>query len=254
MIATKTVSPRQCTVFPDPSEKPEKSFQFFPPKMKLLIVEDDENNRACLKGIFTSPYIQVQTAITADEALLAIASAAFPWHCWIIEINLEKRSGLDIIAEHRNFPGAVIYSGLGSMEIAAKAIQLGAAEVIDKTRDSIHKLIMKTCELMPLSHLCQGILPKNKSVFYLLKENIIKNHNEWAAKANLSLRQLQNICHIHTGLPPTSVIPFYYGMQYLLASSFKYCNPPSEHVSHQFFFQDCVDFITKNRLHFEKHF
>jgi ActR/RegA family two-component response regulator len=228
------------------SEVPEKVNSFFSKHIKLLIVEDDENILGCLKGFFSTPYIQVETALNAENALGAISSSAKPWHCWIIDIDLGKLSGLAILEKNRQFPFAIIYSGIRSMEQAARAVKLGAAEVIDKQPDSILKVIIKTCKLIPLSVICKGFLLKNITSFFLLKENVIKNHTDWANRANLSLRQLQNICHLRTGMPPTYVIPFYYGLQYLLLLSFGSIDLPAEYAFQKPFLSDCLNFIDKN--------
>jgi CheY-like chemotaxis protein len=228
------------------SEVSEKVAQFFLKRMKLLIVEDDEKVRETLEGFFSTPFIQVEKASNTEEAFLAFSSSANPWHCWIIDINLGRLSGLEILKKNQQFPFAIIYSGIGSMEQAAQAVKLGAAEVIDKKPDSIFKLIIKTCNLIPIGILCKGFLPKNTHVFFLLKENLIKNQNDWAGRANLSVRQLQNICGLHTGMTPPFVIPFYYGLQYLLRSSFESIKLPDEYSAHKPFFRECLNFIDKN--------
>ena len=167
-------------------------------------------------------------------------------------MNLGQRlnEGLDFIERYKTFPFTIIFSGMGSMEMAAKAMELGVAEVVDKTVDATNKLILKTCKLMPLSLLCKGRLQKNRSVFFLLKENIFKDHNEWAYAANLSLRQLQNICRLYTGMSPSFVLPFYYGIQFLLLSSFEAFKLPAEFSLNQSFFRQCADFVDQNILHY----
>jgi CheY-like chemotaxis protein len=234
------------------AEAHENLAYFFSKRIKILIVEDDKNILAYLEGFFSTPYIQVETAATAEDAFSIISSSVgMPWHCWIVDLGLGTRSGLDIVESNRQFPFTIIHSGIGSMEIAAKAIKLGAAEVIDKKPDSIFKLIMKVCKLVPLSFLCKGFLPKNTSVFFLLKENILRNHLDWANTANLSLRQLQNICSMHTGISPTYVLPFYYGMHYLLLKSFGNDTFPIEYSSHHSFFFNCLQFVENNLPYYQ---
>jgi DNA-binding NtrC family response regulator len=140
-----------------------------------VIVEDDIKILEALEVLFSTPYIHVETAINAEEALLAISSSASPWHCWIIDMNLGRLSGCAILEKHRQFPFTIIYSGIGSMEHAAEAKELGAAEVIDKKPDSILKLIVKICKLIPLSFLCKGFLPNDSKVFFQCLNFIRKN-------------------------------------------------------------------------------
>ena len=81
-------------------------------------------------------------------------------------MNLGGSSGCAILEKNRQFPFAIIYSGIGDMELAAQAKDLGAAEVIDKKPNSIFKLIIKTCKLIPISVLCRGFLGKNIYTFF----------------------------------------------------------------------------------------
>ena len=235
---------------------PDKLTNCFAKRMNLLIVDDSEMVITCLEGFFSTPFINVSTATTVDSAFKLISTPSRQWHCWIIDMNLGNRlnEGLDIIEQNKSFPFSIIFSGIGSMETAAQAMELGAAEIIDKTHDAINKLILKTCRLMPISMLCKGRLQKNRSVFFLLKENIIKDCHEWAYAANLSLRQLQNICTLYTGMSPSYVLPMYYGMQQLLVSSFKQFKHPSEYFENESFFYACLDFIDQNLPYYQTYY
>jgi CheY-like chemotaxis protein len=233
------------------SEVSEKLASFFFKRMNILIVEDDDIILRCLEDFLSTSFIHVETALNAENALVAIASTNTPWHCWIIDMGLGKLSGLAILEENRQFPFAIIHSGTGSMEQAALAMKLGAADVIDKSPNSMYKVILKICKLIPLSVLCKGFLLKNISAFFLLKENIILDHTEWAYRANVSLRQLQNICNLHTGMPPTFVIPFYYGLQYLLSLSFDSSVLTAEFLPYKPFLTDCLNFIEKNLSYYQ---
>jgi len=231
----------------------EKLTTYFSNRMKLLVVDDSEITLSYIEGFFSTPLINVSTVSNSNDAFSLIAESPLLWHCWIIDINLGMREndGLDIIERHKTFPFTIVFSGMGSMETAVKAMELGAAEVVDKKPEAINKLILKTCKLMPLSLLCKGRLQKNRNIFFLLKENIIKDHNEWALSANLSLRQLQNICNLYAGMPPTFVLPFYYGLQYLLLSSFEAFSLPPEYSANQEFFQNCLTFLEQNLPYYQ---
>lgn len=225
------------------TESHDELLRHFFKRMKLLVVDAEERFQSALQTAFSTTLIDVVTACNRHEATTAIAASSAHWHCWIMEINLECE-GLDIVEDHPQFPFVIIHSGMGSMEQAARAIRLGVAEVIDKTAGSINRLITKTCALLPLGMLCRGMLPKNRDVFFTLTKSIIINHREWAEKVNLSLRQLENICNLHTGLSPSLVLPFYYGMQYLLHTTIDLHDLPVEYVINERFFLDCLEFVS----------
>jgi hypothetical protein len=131
------------------------------------------------------------------------------------------------------------------MESAAHAVQKGAAAVIDKGVDTIDRLIREVCDLVPLAVLCKGIMHKNRETLFLLKNHTIIEPGEWAEKAGMTLRQMENISTTHTGMSPSFAIPFYYGLRYLLLSSFGGRGELIDKED-QAFCQNCVDHLQKN--------
>jgi DNA-binding NarL/FixJ family response regulator len=216
-------------------------------RMKLLIADTDTSILASLATAFSTPLVDVKTASDANQATNAISRSSCPWHTWIFDISLGKRGceGLEIIEKHQHYPFVIVHSGIGSMEKAAHAIRLGVAEVIDKTAESVSRLIEKTCALLPLGMLCKGRLLKSRGVFFTLAENVIMHHREWAERVNLSLRQLENVCNLHTDLTPSLVLPFYYGMRYLLQTTIDLRHMPVEYVVNERFFLECIEFVAR---------
>ena len=217
-------------------------------RINLLIVEDDASLLLMLKNNFSLPYINIVQASSMKAARKAIAGFGGAWHCWIVDMCLgdTKNAGTALIEGHDAFPFAIVYSGLGSMEGAAGAIQKGAAAVIDKGPGTLEKLIGEACGLMPLGVLCKGVLRKKKELLFLFRDHIIRNPNEWADKAGITLRQIENISVSTTGIPPSYTIPFYNGMRYLLAESLG--------ISGRFiaetdgaFYRGCVEFLEENQ-------
>ena len=219
----------------------------FSGRIHLLIVEDEEYILSALAGIFSIPSITVTTASTIDEARTAIAARGGDWHCWIIDLGLggKKNAGMALIEESDNFPFAIVYSGLGSMESASHAIQIGAEAVIDKGFGSTAKLITEVCGLAPLAVLCNGKIFKSKEVLLLLKNNFVRDPKEWAKKSGMSLRQIENISSLHTGMPPSIVIPFYYGLNYLLLKEI-HGKEPAVNMEKLTFYKSCIDFLREN--------
>lgn len=216
-------------------------------RINLLIVEDDETLLSALEGIFSISCMAVAQAATINEARSAIARPGADWHCWIVDLCLggKKNAGMALIEEHNDFPFAIVYSGLGSMESASHAVQLGAEAVIDKGCGSIAKLIREVCGVAPLAALCRGKISKNKEVIFLLKNHVLRQPKDWAEKSGISLRQIENISSMHTGMRPSQVIPFYYGFRSLLAAELSGKEPAAK-KEEQLFYDSCVDFIRKN--------
>jgi hypothetical protein len=221
---------------------------FLSGRINLLIVEDEVGLLLMLKKTFSLPFINVVQASSMEEARDAIARPGAAWHCWIVDMCLgeKKNAGTALIEGQNHFPFAIVYSGLGSMESAAGAIQKGAAAVIDKGADTLEKLLWEACRLMPLGVLCKGILRKKKELLFLFREHIIRDPNEWADKAGISLRQIENISLSATCIPPSFTIPFYYGLRYLLAKGLdveRHYIPAADSA----FCLSCVEFLEKNR-------
>jgi hypothetical protein len=150
-----------------------------------------------------------------------------------------------LIEEHNNFPFAIVYSGIGSMESASHAIRIGAEAVIDKGGGSIDKLLREVCGVAPLAVLCNGKIFKRKEVLFLLKNHTIRDPKEWAEKSGMSLRQIENISSMHTGMPPSLVIPFYYGLRHLLATDIS-GKEPEVNKEELTFQKGCFDFLQNN--------
>jgi hypothetical protein len=222
--------------------------RYFSRRVNLLIIEDNESLLLALKGIFSIPCFKVTAASSIDEARKAIKRPGTLWHSWIVDMCLAGKddAGATLIEEHRHFPFAVVYSGLRSMENAARAIQKGAAAVIDKGGDTTDKLIGEVCGLAPLAMLCRGTLSKNREVLFLLKNQTVKGPAEWADRANMSLRQLEYISQTHTEMSPTMVIFFYYGLRHLLLSDFGVKGIVTNNKEEQSFYQNCIENLQEN--------
>lgn len=228
--------------------------RYFSRRVNLLIIEDSENLLLALKGIFSIPCFKVTSASSIEEARKAIKRPGTIWHCWIVDMRLAGKddAGAALIEEHRHFPFAVVYSGLRSMENAALAIQKGAAAVIDKGGDTMDKLIGEVCGLAPLAMLCRGTLFKNREVLFLLKNQTVREPAEWADKANMTLRQIENISQTHTGMAPSKVIFFYYGLRHLLLSCFGVKGALTHNSEEQSFYQNCIQNLQKNMPSYQK--
>jgi hypothetical protein len=228
--------------------------QFLKGRINLLIVEDEPTLLSMLRETFSLPYIKIVRASSMNGAKKAIRKHGAVWHCWIVDMCLGDRenAGTSLIEEHDGFPFAIIYSGLGSMEGAAAAVQKGAAAVIDKGADTLNRLVWEACGLMPLGVLCKGTVRKRKEPLFLFREQVIRDPAEWADRAGITLRQMENISLSATGIPPSCAIPFYYGLRYLLAKGLGVLGVGKKFVTEKDteFYVKCVEYCAKNQEYY----
>jgi hypothetical protein len=224
------------------------ALQFLSGRINLLVVEDEVSLLSMLKEAFSLPPIKVVIASSLKGARKAIQCPTVVWHCWIIDLCLggKRNAGATFIEEQNNFPCAIVYSGLGSMESGANAIKKGAVVVIDKGADSLDRLVWEACSLMPLGVLCRGKIHKYKEKLFLLREHMLHNPVEWAGKVGVSLRHVENISITTTGISPLNALNFYYGLRYILAAEFG--------IERRFiaakdipFYWSCIEYIEKNQ-------
>ena len=116
--------------------------------LRILIVDDHEVVRAGIKGIFAELSIQAQVgeAKTAQEALNHVRQQ--DWDVIVLDINLEGKSGLDVLQEiHGLRPKlpVLILSSHREDEYAFHALKAGAAGYITKAspRESLIEAIHK---------------------------------------------------------------------------------------------------------------
>lgn len=215
-------------------------------RINLLIVEDNEMMANSLLNLFSSPIFKPVIATSTIEAKNLLQQRS--WHCWILDVALEeKESGLQLISENPNYPYIIVLSGIKSMNIASKAMRLGAFKVYDKKPSMLKDLYEDVCTLSSLSFLlnCKGT--KYFSLFLILSQMIIKTAEEWANQAYITVRQLERICVSNSNIKPKDVLPLFYTFKIILmldsTNSIEQLFPAKEfkkYITH------CVDIVIKN--------
>jgi ActR/RegA family two-component response regulator len=188
----------------------------FSGQISILLIEDDKRIQNAIELLLTSPLTSIYTADSQKSAISVIEFRS-PWHCWVMDICMDMEfSGLYLLEKYPNFPFKIILSGMQSMSIASKAIQLGALHVFDKDPDSINQMHKKVCKTAILGFLLNGKNTKNLDLFSLLCDNTFANAEEWAQAAYITVRQLERICSLHSELTPRLILALYYSLEYLL--------------------------------------
>lgn len=175
--------------------------------------------RLCLVQLLillASPLFNKRPATSAAQARDLITSTE-QWHCWIFDIAMEEeQSGLHLLEEHSHFPFTIMLSGIRSMSIASRAMQIGAYRVFDKNPDLLPALHAEVCTLAALGYILGGVGTKYFSFFSQLSQSVITTPEEWASQCCVTVRQLERICTIHSHLTPRFVVALYYTLQYIL--------------------------------------
>lgn len=222
-------------------------------KINLLLIDDDEELIDSVIDLIESPLYSIHTAGNTDEAMEKIHKKNHTWHCWILDIAMEEEdSGLKILQKTQHFPYVLVLSGLGSMSTASRAAELGAAKIRDKDPSLLQQLVKDLAHISSLGTLLRGQPTKYFSTFNLLATHQIRSSEDWAGKANITLRQLRRICHMHAPLSPGTIIPFFYGVRFLLEHSDEQIKAFFSGEHNEKSLQD-VEFITSNFALMEKY-
>lgn len=188
----------------------------FKEKFNLLIVDDYPVMGNTVFDLFGSPLYSKTLASSAAEARQRITQNNL-WHAWVLDIAMEEEdSGLRLLSDYSNFPYIIMLSGMRSMHMASRAMQLGAHKVYDKNPQHLASLHKDVNTLAALSWILQGVGTKYLSQFLLLSEFDINTTDTWATRACITVRQLERICTLHSHLTPRFIPSLFYTLQFLL--------------------------------------
>jgi len=103
------------------------------PDARVLVVEDRASLRKMLQHALAGEGYEVSVAVDVPSALAALASRPFDFV--LTDLNLPGGSGLDVVAASRQAqPSApvVVLTAFGTVDTAVEAMQLGAADFVEK--------------------------------------------------------------------------------------------------------------------------
>lgn len=168
--------------------------------LRVLVVDDHEVVRSGIRGILAELSIQadVGEAETAQEALNYVRQR--DWDVVVLDINLEGRSGLDVLKEiHGLRPKlpVLILSGHREEEYAVRALKEGAAGYITKgsPRESLIEAIHKVRK---------GGKYISPSFAENLAERLVKDSGK-PPHENLSVREFEVLRMIAAGKKPGEI-------------------------------------------------
>src|SRR5579871_1965678 len=104
------------------------------PVIRVLVVDDEENQRSALASMIALWGYSVETAADGQEALEKLAS--FPAHVIVTDLMMPRMSGQDFLKrlkDEGNPAAAIVQTAFGSLETAVATIHdLGAFWFLEK--------------------------------------------------------------------------------------------------------------------------
>jgi len=132
------------------------------PTRRLLIVEDDERQRAAVVDLFSATDVQIVATGTAAGALQALGETRF--HCMITDLGLPDMSGADLIATMqrrygRQSPPVVIYTGKPLSRAEETELRAVSEAIVIKDASSPERLLDEAALLL---HYPASRLPESR--------------------------------------------------------------------------------------------
>jgi len=103
------------------------------PRRKVLIVDDERNIRSSLAGLLADEGFEARTAASGEEALESLRAEAFDLA--ILDVRLPDTDGVSLLEQARALRSdlpVVMMSGHASIDIAVRAVRLGAFDFLEK--------------------------------------------------------------------------------------------------------------------------
>ncbi|CAN5853732.1 sigma-54 dependent transcriptional regulator [soil metagenome] len=118
-------------------------------KYRILVVDDDETIRQCLREFMERDGFEVETAPNAASALEIARSR--PFHLLITDLRMPDVGGLELLttvrAEQLPF-GVIVLTGFGDTDVALEAMKAGADDFVTKPfePDRLRMMVARTLE------------------------------------------------------------------------------------------------------------
>jgi CheY-like chemotaxis protein len=111
--------------------------------MKILAVDDDDIALGILDAVLRqADYPDITTASSAEAALARIADAAGPFDCFLLDIEMPGRNGIELCRLIRDMPGyahapVIMITAVTDQACLAQAIEAGATDYVNKPFDGL---------------------------------------------------------------------------------------------------------------------
>ena len=113
---------------------------------RVLIVDDELNIRLTISKSLSSINLEVDQAISAEEAIERIAK--YNYDLLLLDLRLPKMSGMQLMQQMRDMGievKTIIISAHGTIDMAVKLLKAGALDFIEKpfSPDEIRQIVTK---------------------------------------------------------------------------------------------------------------
>ncbi len=113
-------------------------------KIKILIVDDEKNQRDLLSGFLSKNGFEVTSAENGEDALAKYPSVFSP--IAIVDMKMPGMNGLDLLAKLKEinpFIQVIVLTAFGSVETAVSAMKAGAFDYLTKPIEELEELTLK---------------------------------------------------------------------------------------------------------------
>jgi len=114
------------------------------PEVKLLIVDDEADQRELLAGFLAGKRFKVMTAESAEKALDVYHTFFAP--VALVDMKMPGMNGLELLARLREinpFIQVIVLTAFGSVESAVSAMRAGAYDYLTKPVEDLEELLLK---------------------------------------------------------------------------------------------------------------
>jgi hypothetical protein len=188
-------------------------------RMRLLVAGDETFFREFALNALNTPLVDVRHARMAWQTEAMLGVRGNDCHCLLVDAD---SAGLNVLLARPNSI-AVVVAGAGGARIGARAEAMGAWDTFDKAEIAGCQpdFVRALRGAVAMGFLLRGRLcnPDCRRMLRLLGGTSVMSVEEWTDKAGMSRRSLERLCGLHCGLTPGQVLQFYYGLEYLIASS-----------------------------------
>mgnify|MGYP001447636433 CR=1 FL=1 len=119
---------------------------------RILVVEDDQNNRNLYQTVLVNAGFKVEVAIDGSEGLTKCQAGGYD--LILLDVMLPKMDGVGILTELKKNPAKIpnkniyLLTNLTHDPILKEAVDLGAKDVILKTDVNPEELVKKVTEIL----------------------------------------------------------------------------------------------------------
>lgn len=115
-------------------------------KKRILIVDDERNIRITLFRSLSSDTVEVDQAISAEEALERVIM--YPYDLMLLDLRLPGMSGMELMEQMKEMDikvKTIVISAHGTIDTAVKLLKAGALDFIEKpfSPDEIRQIVAK---------------------------------------------------------------------------------------------------------------